>query len=82
VNNRVVSVIAFPEKAGRCQARFPSSPYFAISSMAADFPDEVLEQLENLDGEFLEYPHNLTDLLFAYVAKHPEEFGDLPIPDA
>jgi hypothetical protein len=54
----------------------------AISVMAADFPDEVPEQLEALDGEFLEYPHNLTDLLFAYVAKHPDQFGNLPTPDA
>jgi len=23
----------------------------------------------------------LTDLLFAYVSRHPEEFGDLPNPD-
>jgi len=37
--------------------------------------------LETLDSEFFEYPHNLTDLLFAYVSKHPEEFGELPKPD-
>jgi hypothetical protein len=59
----------------------PSTPD-AISASAADFPHEVLEQLEALDGEFLEYPHNLTDLLFAYVAEHPDDFGDLPTPDA
>jgi Domain of unknown function (DUF4375) len=59
----------------------PSTPD-AISATAADFPDEVLGQLEILDSEFLEYPHDLTDLLFTYVAKHPDEFGDLPEPDA
>jgi hypothetical protein len=53
----------------------------AIRSAAADFPDEVLETLEPLDQEFFSYPHNLTDLLFAYVSEHPEEFGPLPKPD-
>src|SRR5207244_12671714 len=43
-----------------------------------DFPDEVLEKLEPLDQEFFSYPHDLTDLLFAYASEHPEEFGPLP----
>ena len=49
-----------------------------IRSHAADFSDEALDKLEPLDQEFFAYPHNLTDLLFAYVAKHPGEFGTLP----
>ena len=53
-----------------------------ISSAAADFSDEVLEALEPLDQEFFAYPQDLTGLLFAYVSKHPEEFGPLPKPDA
>jgi|SRR5438876_1068189 len=53
----------------------------AISTVAADFSDEVLEQLQTLDSEFFAYPHNLTDLLFVYVSKHPEEFGTLPTAD-
>src|SRR6185503_6796738 len=32
------------------------------------------DKLESLDSKFFEYPDNLTDLLFAYVAKHPESF--------
>lgn len=52
-----------------------------MRSAAADFPDEVLERLEPLDQEFYSYPHNLTDLLFAYVSAHPHEFGELPQPD-
>ena len=52
-----------------------------IRSVAADFPDEILEELESPDQEFFAYPHNLTDLLFAYVSVHPEEFGTLPKPD-
>jgi hypothetical protein len=52
-----------------------------IRSAAELFPDEVLAALEPLDQEFFSYPHNLTDLLFAYVSQHPEEFGPLPKPD-
>ena len=52
-----------------------------IRSVAAEFSDEILEELESLDQEFFAYPHNLTDLLFAYVSIHPEEFGTLPKPD-
>jgi len=40
-----------------------------------------MEALEPLNNEFFEYPHNLTDLLFAYVSKHAEEFGELPKAD-
>jgi hypothetical protein len=36
------------------------------------------EKLESLDSKFLEYPDSLTDLLFVYVAKHPEAFGSIP----
>ncbi len=61
-------------------AGLPPTPK-AISTAAADFPDEVLEQLGALDNEFFAYPHNLTDLLFAYVSKHLEEFGELPKAD-
>lgn len=47
----------------------------AISTAARNFPPNIEEALENLDDEFMAYPHNLTDLLFAYVSNHPEEFG-------
>lgn len=53
----------------------------AIRLTASEFPDEVFEKLEPLDQEFFSYPHNLTNLLFAFVSKHPEEFGELPKPD-
>jgi hypothetical protein len=52
-----------------------------ISTAAADFSDDVLKQLGTLDNEFFAYPHDLTELLFAYVSKHPEEFGELPKTD-
>ena len=35
------------------------------------------EMLESLDSKFFEYPDNLTELLFAYVEKHPEAFGPI-----
>jgi hypothetical protein len=53
----------------------------AISAGVTDSADDVLARLEILDEEFFGYPHDLTDLLFGYVSKHPEDFGVLPIPD-
>jgi hypothetical protein len=52
-----------------------------IRSTATEFSEEILGKLEPLDQEFFSYPHNLTDLLFAYVTAHPEEFGTPPKPD-
>ncbi len=65
-------------------AAFPSglpTSEDAIRSSATDFSDEVLEKLDELDREFFSYPHDLTELLFAYVSNYPEEFGALPKPD-
>jgi len=80
--------IGAPETASICSraitTAFPTglpATVEAIRSVAADFPDEVLEKLETLDQEFFAYPHDLTDLLFAYVSRHPEEFGKVPKPD-
>jgi hypothetical protein len=61
-------------------AGLPSTPD-AIAAAASDFSEESMEELNALDDEFMSYPHNLTDLLFAYVSKHPEDFGTLPMPD-
>jgi uncharacterized protein DUF4375 len=61
-------------------AGLPNSPD-AISAAASEFSDEVMQNLGSLDNEFFAYPHNLTDLLFAFVSKHPEEFGELPKAD-
>jgi len=58
----------------------PTAPE-TIQAVAANFTAGILDQLEQLDGEFQMYPHNLTELLFAFVSKHPEEFGELPEPD-
>jgi hypothetical protein len=85
---KALDTISAPRTADICRraiatafpAGLPPTPK-AISTAAVDFPDEVLEQLGALDNEFFAYPHNLTDLLFAYVSKHPEEFGELPPAD-
>ena len=80
--------IGAPDTAAICEramaAAFPTGlpdSEDAIRSLASDFPDEVIGKLEELDQEFFSYPHDLTDLLFAYVSKHPEEFGRLPKAD-
>lgn len=49
-----------------------------IRIAAADFPDDLIARLEPLDQEFFSYPDNLTELLFDYVAQHPDEFGSIP----
>jgi hypothetical protein len=49
-----------------------------ICSKAEEMSDETLDELEALDTEFMQYPHNLTDLLFAFVSGNPQEFGPLP----
>lgn len=83
-----LETIGAPRTADICKraiaAAFPAGLPRAtatIRSVAADFPDETLEKLEPLDQEFFAYPHSLTDLLFAYVTAHPEEFGKLPKSD-
>jgi len=40
--------------------------------------DDEREQLDVLDSAFFEYPDDLTDLLFGYVASNQEIFGPLP----
>jgi len=83
-----LTTIGAPKTADICRraiaAAFPAGlpkSTEAVRSAASDFSDDVLEKLEPLDQEFFSYPHNLTDLLFAYVSRHPEEFGVLPKPD-
>jgi hypothetical protein len=70
---RQANVAAFPDG-------LPADPE-AISSAAADFSPETEEKLGDLDAEFYKHPHNLTELLFTFVSKHPESFGELPQPD-
>jgi len=85
---KALETIGAPKTASICQraiiTAYPAglpATVETIRSVAADFPEEIPEKLETLDQEFFAYPHSLTDLLFAYVSKHPEEFGTLPNPD-
>jgi hypothetical protein len=86
--SEALEIIGAPKTADLCRraiaaafpAGLPENPE-DISSAAADFSDEVMDAFEPLDNEFFAYPHNLTDLLFAYVSKHPEEFGTLAKAD-
>lgn len=39
----------------------------------------VRDRLEELTQEFFSYPDDLTGLLFAYVARHPDVFGPVPV---
>lgn len=43
-----------------------------------DLTDEQLEQLEELDQAFMDYPDDLTALLYDFVAARPESFGAVP----
>lgn len=81
-----LETVGAPQTANICRraiaVAFPSGlPTSApeIQAAASDFPDEVLDKLTALDQDFFSYPHNLTELLFAYVSKHPEEFGKLEL---
>jgi hypothetical protein len=85
---QALETIGAPKTASICRraiaTAFPTglpTTVEVIRSGAADFPDEIPEKLETLDQEVFAYPHNLTDLLFAYVSSHPEEFGKVPKPD-
>jgi hypothetical protein len=63
------------------QAAFPAGlPQSGneIRSAATGFSAATRKELEALDREFFAYPHDLTELLFRHVARHPEEFGELP----
>jgi len=85
---QALDIIGAPRTADICRRAIvtafptglPSLPD-AVSAAAAGFSDQVLEHLETLDSEFTEYPHDLTDLLFAYASKHPAELGELPRAD-
>jgi hypothetical protein len=80
-----LETIGAPQTAAICReaisAAFPAGlpvTFEEIRNAAADFPDDVEAKLDALDQKFFQYPHPLTDLLFAYVAMHPKEFGEVP----
>jgi hypothetical protein len=60
-------------------AAFPYGPpprdFEPRQELLADATSETVELWNQLDQEFFNYPDNLTDLLYAFVKAHPEEFG-------
>ena len=50
----------------------------ACEELVSSLSDGAREQFETFDSDFMAYPDNLTELLFAYVASHPEAFGPIP----
>jgi hypothetical protein len=83
-----LEIVAAPKMAGICKraiaAAFPTglprSPE-SIGEITDNFSDEILAELNGLDHEYFGCPEELTDLLFEFVSKHPEEFGILPEAD-
>ncbi|MBX9724258.1 MAG: DMP19 family protein [Candidatus Obscuribacterales bacterium] len=59
----------------------PSTPD-EVSQSAEERMDELRSTLDPFDQEFYQYPHNLTELLYEFVLKHPEEFGTPPFPES
>lgn len=49
-----------------------------ISDAAAEFSSDTESKLEELDEAFYQYPHDLTNLLYEFVLKHPQTFGKPP----
>lgn len=50
----------------------------ACAQLVDSISNEAREQFEAFDTDFMAYPDNLTELLFAYVTSHPEAFGPTP----
>ena len=46
--------------------------------LVASLTAHARKNFEALDSEFMAYPDNLTELLYAYVAARPESFGPIP----
>lgn len=50
----------------------------ACGQLVASLSVDARKSFDALDSEFMAYPDNLTELLYAYVAAHPESFGPIP----
>jgi len=49
-----------------------------IRESATERRDQLSSQLNDLDCEFFQYPDDLTELLYEFILKHPDEFGSPP----
>ncbi len=50
----------------------------AREALVERLPDDQVAVLEELDAQFLAYPDDLTEHLFAFVAARPQTFGATP----
>ena len=50
----------------------------ARSDAIDDASDDIDDRLNALDSQFFAYPDDIHELLFAFVANHSREFGELP----
>jgi hypothetical protein len=50
----------------------------ACQALVDSIDDDTRDKFKALDSEFFDYPDNLTDRLFEFVASHPEAFGAVP----
>jgi hypothetical protein len=85
---QALEAIDAPKTADICKrainAAFPKglpSDIEEISKAAASFPQTVIKELDSLDQEFFSYPNDLTELLYQFVLKHPDEFGTPPFSE-
>ena len=58
-------------------ARLPTE-HDACWEVMHSLPGPVAAQFQSLDDRFFAYPDDLTELLFAFVAAHPDVFGPTP----
>lgn len=65
------------QEAVDCMGPRPWDKAEAAEKLAA-LGDDVTEKLDALREQFIAYPENLTELLFQFVERHPEEFGPIP----
>ena len=79
-NNEEPDLVAFAPAALRLIGAVNCAEIVGSAVAVAQNRDapEVADHLERLEEQFYTYPDNLTDLLFSYVAAHPQAFGAAP----
>ena len=79
-NNEEPDLVAFAPAALRLIGAVNCAEIVGSAVAVAQNRDarEVADHLERLEEQFYSYPDNLTDLLFSYVAAHPQAFGAAP----
>jgi hypothetical protein len=77
---RTIGAAAMAEIAARANGLFPDAlPARDTEERRRQIQRLSAAQFATLDLEFLAYPDNLTDLLYAFVQANPAEFGPTPV---